>query len=342
MLPLPGSSSVLLFVGVFSLHFLAGAFSGHLSTFTGPFCVSHSIGRFSIRSFARAFFVSSFSKQISVSYFIRPLAVWEFPLASSVSSFAGAFFVSSFADGLRPFPLPWNFPCACLLGFLPFAFCRRFIHFLFFYFPKEISVLFWAVFSVISLSVVFPVLLFAEPPPCSLRLVLLPCALLAGISPFVFSQVLFACSLSLWGVFTVISLSGVFPVLLTAEPPSVSSLAGASSMRSSCWDIPVCSCAGAFCIIFFSFEEGFFRALFHKIFVPAAISGYIFLGLFCAASAVPVLKGVFRRTLLLRTFSGLLFHGVFLHVLFCWGFPRLFFRRCFLQVPFLSFGGFFP
>ena len=171
---------------------------------------------------------------------------------------------------------------------------------------------------------------------------LLTCALLRGFAPFVFSQVLFTCSLSLfWGVFSVISLSVVFPVLLIAEPPPMCSLDGASCVRSHCWDIPVCFFAGAFCMFSFSFEGGFFRALFHKIYAPAVVPGCTFLGLFCAVSAVPKSQGVFRRNFLLRAFPALLFHAVFLHALFCWDIPVCFFAGAFCMFAFCLLGGFF-
>ena len=118
------------------------------------------------------------------------------------------------------------------------------------------------------------------------------------------------------------------------------SLDGASCVRSSCWDIPVWFFAGAFCMFSFSFEGGFFRALFHKIFAPAVVPGYIFLGLFCRGSCRAQVAGRFLERNFLRAFSGLLFHGVFFHALF-FGVSPVFFRRCFLHVPFLSLRGLF-
>ena len=90
----------------------------------------------------------------------------------------------------------------------------------------------------------------------------------------------------------------------------------------------------------FSFEGGFFRALFHKIFATAVVPGYIFLGLLCAASAVPKSQGVFRRNLLLRAFPALLFHAVFLHALFCWDIPVCFFAGAFCMFGFSLSAGF--
>ena len=90
----------------------------------------------------------------------------------------------------------------------------------------------------------------------------------------------------------------------------------------------------------FCFEEGFFRNLFHKILSRLYFPGTFSLDSFAGASAVPVLQGIFRRNLLPKAFSGLLFHGVFLHVLFCWDIPVCFLAGAFCMFAFSLLGGF--
>ena len=129
-------------------------------------------------------------------------------------------------------------------------------------------------------------------------------------------------------------------MLLIAEPPSVCSLAGDSSLRSSCWDIPVCFFAGAFCKFSFSSEKSFFRALFHKSSVPAIFPGHIFLGLYCRGFCRARFAGHFPEKSFAKGFSRLLFHRVFLHALFCWDIPVCFFAGAFCMFAFSLLGGF--